>query len=136
MRIKKLVWLYMIGLCYGSPDAHAQSSELLDAIKQVESGGRANVVGDGGKAIGPYQIHRSYWVDACAYDPALAAGKYSDCFNEQYARRVVKAYLRRYGRGKSDEQLARIHNGGPNGHRKSATVGYWNKVQRQMDERN
>ena len=136
MRIKKLVWLYMIGLCYGSPDAHAQSADLLDAIKQVESGGRTNAVGDGGRAIGPYQIHHSYWVDACAYDPSLAAGKYSDCFKEPYARRVVIAYLKRYAAGRSDEDMARIHNGGPRGHRLKATVQYWVKVKKELNERN
>jgi len=26
--------------------------------------------------------------------------------------------------------MARIHNGGPTGHRKRATVGYWTKIRR------
>ena len=40
------------------------SSKLFHAIQMVETGGQTNpenVVGDGGKAIGPYQIHESYW---------------------------------------------------------------------------
>jgi hypothetical protein len=30
------------------------------------------------------------------------------------------------------ETLARIHNGGPKGHTKKATLGYWSKVQKEM----
>ena len=72
--------------------ANAQPSEpLLDAIRQVESGGR-DLTGDGGRAIGPYQIHRRYWQDAVRLDPSLG-GTYNDCRNEQYARRVVRVYL-------------------------------------------
>ena len=109
--------------------AAAQPSErLLDAIRQVESGGR-DLTGDGGKAIGPYQIHRRYWQDAVRLDPSLG-GTYNDCRREQYARRVVRVYLAHYGKGKSNEDMARIHNGGPTGHRKRATVGYWTKIRR------
>ena len=109
--------------------AAAQPSErLLDAIRQVESGGR-DLTGDGGRAIGPYQIHRRYWQDAVRLDPSLG-GTYNDCRREQYARRVVRVYLAHYGKGKTDEQMARIHNGGPTGHRKRATVGYWTKIRR------
>jgi hypothetical protein len=132
--MKRFFVYYLAILCYGEPHAQAQpSDQLLDAIKQVESGGRCNVVGDNGKAIGPYQIHRSYWLDACAYDPSLGSRPYSACFEEAYARKVVVAYLTRYGKGKNAEQLARIHNGGPQGHKKSATKKYWSKVQKEME---
>jgi len=120
----KIATLFVCTMC--TLAAAQPSDRLLDAIRQVESGGR-DLVGDGGKAIGPYQIHREYWQDAVAADKTLG-GTYADCHGEQYARRVVRAYLTRYGRGKTDEQMARIHNGGPSGHRKSATVGYWLKI--------
>jgi len=120
----KIATLFVCTMC--TLAAAQPSDHLLDAIRQVESGGR-DLVGDGGKAIGPYQIHREYWQDAVAADKTLG-GTYADCHNERYARRVVRAYLTRYGRGKTDEQMARIHNGGPSGHRKSATVGYWTKI--------
>ena len=102
-----------------------------DAIRQVESGGDCTLVGDGGRAIGPYQIHREYWADAIAADKTLG-GKYEDCRGEAYARRVVKAYLSRYGKGKSDAQMARIHNGGPRGHLKPATLKYLAKIEKEM----
>lgn len=133
--MKRYFVYYLAILCYGEPQAQAQpSDQLLDAIKQVESGGHTGkIVGDNGKAIGPYQIHRSYWLDACAYDPSLGSRPYYACFEEAYARKVVVAYLTRYGKGKNAEQLARIHNGGPGGHKKSATKQYWVKVQKEMD---
>ena len=110
--------------------ALAQPSEnLLDAIEQVESSGMgANTPdGDGGKAIGPFQIHKAYWRDAVEFDRTIG-GKYEDCRKPEYARKVVRAYLSRYGKGKSAKELARIHNGGPKGHRKASTLPYWEKV--------
>ena len=105
---------------------------MLDAIRIVETGGCKdpnNAVGDNGKAIGAYQIHYAYWKDAVDYDPSIG-GKYSDCKNPKYARRIVRSYLNRYvpqGMWNIDT-VSRIHNGGPNGHKKSATVGYAKKV--------
>lgn len=107
---------------------------VLDAIKQVETGGckdPSKAVGDNGKAIGPFQIHYVYWKDAVEYDPSIG-GKYSDCKNEEYARKVVVAYLSRYTPNWNPQTVARIHNGGPKGHKKSATIKYWNKVKENM----
>lgn len=109
-------------------------NRLLNAIRIVESGGNDNAVGDGGKAIGPYQIWRSYWKDALEYDPSIG-GSYENCYERKYAERVVQAYMARYanerrlGHEPTFEDIARIHNGGPNGYRKKATIPYWDKVQ-------
>ena len=108
--------------------------ELMCALRIVESGGDDNAVGDGGKAIGPYQIWKIYWKDAIEFDPSIG-GKYEDCFNREYAEKIVDAYMRRYatkrrlGHEPTWEDMARIHNGGPNGHKKQSTVKYWKKVQ-------
>lgn len=117
--------------------ATAQPSDrLLDAIRQVESGGK-DLVGDGGKAIGPYQIHREYWRDAVEHDPSIG-GTYTDCHSETYSRRVVRAYLTRYGKGRTDEQMARIHNGGCGILKRVGsaawvrTTRYWNRVKGAM----
>lgn len=133
MQLKRFVCLYLASLCYSDSQALGQSDRLLDAIKVVESGGDCNAVGDGGRAIGPYQIHRAYWEDACQHDPSLRSGRYQDCRDPVYARRVVVAYLKRYAKGKTEEQMARIHNGGPSGWKKAATKGYWFKVKKQMN---
>ena len=64
----------------------------------VETGGVSdpeNAVGDGGKAIGPYQIHEVYWKDANSFDSSLG-GTYQNCkgsgsFN--YSERVMQVIL-------------------------------------------
>ena len=105
---------------------------LLDAMYTVESGRGKNLVGDGGKAIGPYQFWREYWQDAVEHDKSIG-GKYEDCMNKAYAEKIIRAYWKRYApKGATIEQLARIHNGGPRGHKRSATVKYWNKIVKEM----
>ena len=105
---------------------------LLDAMYAVESGRGKNLVGDGGKAIGPYQIWREYWQDAVEHDPSIG-GEYKDCMNKAYAEKIIRAYWKRYApKGATLEQLARIHNGGPKGHKRSATVKYWQKIVKAM----
>lgn len=107
---------------------------VLDAIRQVETGGHpdpSNAVGDGGKALGPFQIHRVYWEDAVAHDPSLTAQgqSYESVRDVAYAERVILAYWRRYAPSWDAQTLSRIHNGGPKGHKRGATLKYWGKVQ-------
>jgi hypothetical protein len=45
---------------------------------------------------------------------------------------VVRAYLNHYGKGLSLEAKARIHNGGPQGHKKESTKAYLRKVRKEM----
>jgi len=112
-----------------------QLRPLLDAIRQVESGGDNNATGDNGNAIGAYQIWRVYWQDATDWCKTLK-GSYEDVRSSEYAERVVVAYWHRYARAairdNDLETLARVHNGGPKGHKKSATDPYWNKVSKLM----
>ena len=51
-------------------------------------------------------------------------------------RRYMTRYCteRRLGRKPTDQDRARMWNGGPNGHRKSATLKYWDKVEKAMEE--
>ena len=109
-------------------------TDILAAIRQVETGDRENAPdGDGGLAIGPYQIHYVYWLDATASDASIG-GRYEDCRKRGYATKVVEAYFRRYAAAASKrgeaETLARIHNGGPRGHLIRATRGYWQRVRK------
>jgi len=110
--------------------AHAAPPESFwRALHLVETGGRRGaILGDGGKALGPLQIHRGYHADA------RIGGDYSRCADLDYSKRVVSAYLQRYAPkawATGDvETLARIHNGGPRGDRKQATINYGKKVLR------
>lgn len=97
------------------------------ALHHVETSGRLGPIkGDNGAALGPLQIHRAYWQDSGV------PGRYSDCADLAYSRRVVTAYLRRYARAAWDRAdamaLARVHNGGPSGAKKRATLRYGQKV--------
>ena len=110
---------------------------LLDAMVQVESGGRLDLVGDKGKAIGPLQIRRICWVDAVRYDKTLLllGGNYEDCKRLEYAEKVVVAYWNCYASNNAScEELARIHNGGPKGFGKKSTQAYWTKVNKEMSK--
>ena len=99
---------------------------LLDAIARIESHGDPNAVGDGGRALGVYQIHRAYWEDGTAL---LGVNwPHRDATDPKKARRVVKAFLLHYGQGKSLLEMARIHNGGPCGDKKKATLCYARKL--------
>lgn len=108
--------------------------ELLDAIRQVESGGMKEggrrATGDGGRAIGPYQIHKPYWEDS------KVPGTHDDCRDPEYARKVVLAYWKRYApkalASVDAQALARVHNGGPDGAKQECTLPFWSKVERQL----
>jgi len=99
---------------------------LLDAIERVESNRDSRAVGDGGRALGAYQIHKPYWKDGTKF--LGVDWSYDQARNPAKAREVVRAYLLHYGRGRNLLQKARIHNGGPRGHRKKATLKYARKI--------
>ena len=112
------------------PPAGTDTRRILDALRQVETGGSRDpdrAVGDNGKALGRFQIWEVYWQDACEYDKSLRSRPYSDVTDPEYAKRVVIAYLSRYAPDWSIDTVARIHNGGPRGatgKRRRATDGY------------
>ena len=128
----------LIVLSLFTTTAHAitdkELNDVLAAIRVVESNNNPNAVGDNGNAIGIYQIWKSYWKDAT--ERSGIDGKYLDCYNVDYADRIVRAYMKRYaterrlGRKVTQEDIARIHNGGPNGYKKESTEKYWSKVKK------
>ena len=108
-------------------------AKILDALHQVETSGRLGPIkGDNGAALGPLQIHRAYHQDSGV------AGPYERCADLDYAKSVVRAYMRRYaterrlGRAVTAQDIARIHNGGPNGWKRKSTLGYWAKVRKEL----
>lgn len=114
-----------LALCATSHAAPPES--FWRALHQVETSGRHGpIVGDGGKALGPLQIHRGFHADS------RVSGPYERVADLAYARRVATAYFKRYAPAAwaagDVETLARIHNGGPRGHLKPATKRYGAKV--------
>jgi hypothetical protein len=119
-----------------APPKGTDTRAILDAIRTVETGGQSDpdrAIGDKGRALGAYQIHRGYWLDATEKDPALRALGYESVTDREIAERVVIAYLTRYAPDWKLETVARIHNGGPKGHRKESTLDYARKVRAAME---
>ena len=137
-----LLWI-MAGPAFSSPPAYTWR-QTLDAIRQVEPGGCENegrgAKGDKGKARGPYQIWNIYWQEAAVpgreYREVLHDKKLSELVGERYMQRYARESLRRLQRGtgtlKDVEVVARIHNGGPKGHQRKSTLGYWIKARKEV----
>ena len=84
------------------------TSHLILAIMLVESNANIDAVGDNGTAHDAYSYEKS--------------------------RMIFTSYMHRYatperlGRAVTPQDIARIHNGGPNGWKKESTEKYWEKV--------
>lgn len=120
--------IIIISSCFG----YDISDDLLDAIKQVESGDDLNAIGNNGE-LGAYQISQAYWIDACEYG-GVNWDYIINIYNDIRCRQVIRWYSARY-KANSDEQVARLHNGGPKGFSKCITLLYWQKVEKVMQQK-
>ena len=124
--------LLLVCACTATAHASTPSDRLIDALVKVESNGDSRAIGDNGKALGVLQI----WSVVVEDVNQVSRIKYThaDAFDPAKARAICRAYLARYctakrlGREPTDEDFARVWNGGPNGHKKAATKSYWKKV--------
>ena len=112
------------------------SRRLYDAIATVATGGcrdPENVVGDSGRAYGWYQICEVYYRDAVEFNPSLSNGgkTWEDTKgpgSSTHSEQVMQSYMNRYatevrlGHVPTDEDIARIHGGGPNGYKMDCTI--------------
>ncbi|CAF0814912.1 unnamed protein product [Adineta ricciae] len=106
--------------------------KCLDCICKIESGCRPlGCAWDvNSNSCGYYQLKQVYWIDC--YSPG---GSLEACSKDKAcSEKCVQAYMARYGtrctggRAPTCQDYARIHNGGPNGCKITATQGYWNKI--------
>lgn len=141
----KKIWVLMVVVSCMTGYGVEISDKLLKAMMQVESRGNSGVKGDYSKklkeyrAIGVYQIWKSYVddVNRISKDKKFT---YQDRYDKKKSEEMVKIYLEYYGKryerltGKkvTDEILAKIHNGGPNGWKNKNTDKYWLKVKKEM----
>jgi hypothetical protein len=100
---------------------------LLDAIALVESSNQAAAIGDGGQAVGAYQIRPIFVRDV---NRILGCDRYTltDRLDAGKSRQMAKIFLTHYGTGKDIIQQARQFNGGPRGHLKKSTLPYARKI--------
>jgi len=107
---------------------------LIEALILVESGGDPSAVGDSGKALGCLQIHEAVVQDVNRF--YKKAFTHRDALDPAKAREICRLYLTHWqqyylatqGKTLTDQDLARIWNGGPTGWTKYATRKYWAKV--------
>jgi len=117
----------LLALLFALPAYSAPPESFWKALHHVETSGRLGPIkGDNGAALGPLQIHRIYFQDSGV------KGSYSQVAELAFARRVATAYFKRYAprawAAGDVVTLARVHNGGPSGHRKQSTLAYSRKV--------
>jgi len=121
-----------------SPVGSTSLTPLESAVWQVETGqcpGPDCPLGDGGNALGPLQIWRIAWTDV-----QKPGESYADCKDLNYSVEIFRRYTARYATAKrlghepTQEDLARIWNGGPNGFKKTSTESYWSKVNKEMTQ--
>jgi len=112
--------------------------EFIMLLAMVESGQDPSAVGDNFEALGMLQMHPGYVRDAANY--ANENWRHIDALDEVTSIKIFRAYMDRYateerlGRPVTWEDIARIHNGGPNGYKKKSTIKYWNKVKCLMNQ--
>jgi len=106
--------------------------EFIMILASVESNCNPSAVGDKFEALGILQMHSAYVQDAAEF--AGEDWEHINALDEITSIRIFRAYMARYateerlGRPVTLEDIARIHNGGPNGYKKLSTIPYWNKV--------
>lgn len=129
---------------------------LIPALCKVESADKDHLDGNAwahgdkdlvNQAYGILQIRQPYLDDALLFLPSAWRAQLGDdpkaesCLgNRELSIAIVKAYLKRYatvarlGHLPTQQDCARIHNGGPNGYRKATTVEYWEKVEKLLPD--
>lgn len=108
---------------------------IISVLISIESSGNDLAIGDGGAARGPLQIHKAVVADV----NRISGRKFewARMTNRAEATQVAQIYLSHYatekrlGHKPSPQEVARIWNGGPNGHKTRATDRYvakFNKI--------
>lgn len=145
-KIFLVIVIFSVALVSSAQESLSERVEaLLPALAKVESSCNPMAIGDrkkgtSGKSVhhyaawGMFQLHSIYVNDVNAF--AKTKFRHIDAFYPEKARQITKLYLIHYGKAYEKctgkiatlEVLARIHNGGPRGYEKEATVKYWKKV--------
>lgn len=116
-------------------------TQLILAIIQIESGGDNLKVNKAEQAFGCLQIREIYVEDVNRIlklnkDPRRFT--HGDAFNRDDSIDMFMIYVfywaekkeQKTGRPATYEDMARIHNGGPNGWKKENTKKYWEKLKK------
>jgi hypothetical protein len=108
---------------------------LINAVIQVESGNNDNAYHKGEDAVGCLQIRQTMVNDVnriLARRDIDLRYSYNDRWDRNKSIEMFNIYCNHYNLVESEE-IARCWNGGPRGIYKEATIGYWNKVEKQIE---
>ena len=107
------------------------------AIRAVESVNGTQLIGDGGRSLGPYHIGRAYFQDACAY--GNVRWDYTRVvWSEPHCRQIMRWYWQRWVpkayAARDWRVLAAVHQGGYRGHLNwtPRRREYWRRVKGAM----
>ena len=92
MKYLAVIILCAIASCKACGQTNVITDKFLDAVAMVESSGRTNAIGDGGKALGMFQLHRAAWEDAAKIDRSLGDYK-TGAMNRETSRRAARVYF-------------------------------------------
>lgn len=92
MKYLAVIILCAIASCKACGQTNVITDKFLDAVAMVESSGRTNAIGDGGKALGMFQLHRAAWEDAAKIDRSLGDYK-TGALNRETSRRAARVYF-------------------------------------------
>lgn len=115
---------------YDKPKQEIIEDPLITAIIQVESGGDTLAYNSKEDAVGCLQIrpimvteiNRLLRKDSFTLSDRWSKVKSIQMFN------VLRSNIK----GATNEKIARVWNGGYNGHKKQSTIKYWNKVRKNL----
>ena len=115
----------------------ALPERFVRAVHSVETSGRLGPIRGRGGELGPLQITRACWIDACKQDKKLSNKKFDACASLAYSKRVMEAYFLRFApsdlKANRFENLARTWNGGPSWRKKRyRTDKYWQKIKKEL----
>lgn len=107
------------------------NDRVWKAICQVESGGDPDAHNPSEDARGIAQI-RAVMVEDVNRIVGEDRYTHNDAYDPVKAREMFDIYNRHYHPKGDYERIARCWNGGPKGHKKKATLPYWEKVKKAM----
>lgn len=136
MRKRFFLMVVWMTICLESSETRAQNRLISLVIPIVESNNNDWAIGDkrlAKKAYGSHQIRQPVCDDVNRrYGTRYRAEKMRG--NRALSERVCRLYLglhatkKRLGRAPTNEDRARIWNGGPDGWQRAETVKYWKKI--------
>lgn len=116
------------------------TENFIKALIWQESEGVADAIGDRDLTYSAYGILQIRWPYVRDVNRAFGTTyRARMCLNNpELSIEIFKKYMSLYatekqlGRPVTQEDIARIHNGGPKGYKMVSTLGYWNAVQKKM----